>query len=130
MHEFVLAQQLIDEVILSLNGHSNANVVTVNIGFGPFTHATFDRIEFWWNTLVPDTPLKETKLVKNELEGKLYCPSCNQEFSITELPDYQYDEYLEIFACPECGSYQTKILEGTDIIILNIEISTTSNIVQ
>ena len=129
MHEFVLTQQLIDEVIFSLKDHSNAKVVTVNIGFGPFTHATFDRIEFWWNSLVPNTLLEGTKLVKHQLEGKLYCPSCNQEFSITELSDHQYDDF-EIFACPKCGSYQTKILEGTDIIILNIEISTTTNIIQ
>lgn len=122
MHEFVLTQSIIDEVNLSLKDHQNTRLVSINLGFGPFTHATFDRIEFWWNTLVEDSPLKGGKIIKTPLEGKLYCPSCDQEFVIKERDQYEFDEYLEIFACPQCNSYQTKILDGTDIIILNIEI--------
>ena len=122
MHEFVLTQSIIDEVITSLQDHQNTHLISVNLGFGPFTHATFDRIEFWWNTLIVGTSLEDGKIIKTPLDGKLFCPSCDQEFIIKDRDQFQFDEYLDIFSCPQCNSYQTKILEGTDIIILNIEI--------
>ena len=124
MHEFVLTQTLIEEVQFAMQSHTSEKISVVNIGFGPFTHATFDRIEFWWNTLIQNSPLDGVKLVKHSLEGKLYCPQCDQEFIIRDVKDHQYDEYLEIFSCPKCASYQTKITEGTEILILNLELVT------
>lgn len=128
MHEFVLAQNLIDEVKFALNNHESSKLVKVVVGFGPFTHATFDRVEFWWNTLLTGTNLEGAQLIKQELDGKLFCPNCNKEFLIKEKSLQQYDEYLELFSCPECNSFQTKIIEGTDIILLHLEIKVIENI--
>ena len=127
MHEYYLAQCLIEEVESSLTSQKideqrTNKVVKVIVGFGPFTHATFDRIEFWWNNLLKGTLLEGTTLVRQQLKGKLFCPDCNEEFLVTETNETQYDEYLELFACPECNSCQTKVIEGTDILLLNIEI--------
>ena len=102
MHEYFLAQCLIEEVESSLisqkiNEQKTNKAVKVIVGFGPFTHATFDRIEFWWDNLLRGTSLEGVSLVKKQLKGKIFCPDCNEEFVIAETNETQYDEYLELF---------------------------------
>ena len=126
MHEFFLTQCLIEEVEFALNSQQANDQITnrvtkVAVGFGPFTHASFDSIKFWWNTSLEGTSLEGALLVKEQVDGKLFCPNCNKEFIIKESNNQDYNEYLELFACPECNSCQTQIKEGTDILLLNIE---------
>ena len=61
-------------------------------------------------------------LKKKEIEGKLYCDDCRKEYSISKTKIENFYSSQEIFLCPECKSYKTRIVSGIEIIILSLEV--------
>ncbi len=127
MHEYTLTSNIIEEIIRALQAEDNCKVINVTLGFGPFTHGSFESIQFWWEVLSKDTIAEGSKLVYKPLDGELYCPSCDEVIRASH--EHSIDEYLQIFACPKCHSLQTEIKSGEEIIIIDVEIIQ-PNIVQ
>ena len=122
MHEYAITSLIIEE-ILNLNEIKEVTKITkVTLGFGPFSHATFDRIQFWWEYLTEDTIFYGSELIYQEIPGELYCPNCKKNSLIKNRNSIDADDTLLLFACPYCQSLQTEIKSGTDITIINIEV--------
>jgi hydrogenase nickel incorporation protein HypA/HybF len=122
MHEYALTSSIVDTITNSDEIKGAKLITKVVLGFGPFSHATPDRIQFWWEALSEDTIANGSTLIFEELEGSLYCPNCKKSSIIKNRDMIHADEGLEIFACPNCQSLQTQIESGTEIVILRIEI--------
>jgi hydrogenase nickel incorporation protein HypA/HybF len=122
MHEFTLTNLIVEEILQVNDLQPSSRIKKVNLGLGPFSHATFDRIKFWWEILTKDTIAEGSELIKNELPGKLFCPNCQTESIVKKSNSIEADEALKLFTCPNCQSLQTEIKSGTDITILDLEI--------
>jgi hydrogenase nickel incorporation protein HypA/HybF len=122
MHEFTLTTNIVEEVITALANEGNCKVIDVTLGFGPFTHGTFESIKFWWDILSKDTILEGSKLIFNSLPGELYCPACETIIEVRNVDKIENDGFLEIFSCPKCRSLQTEIKTGNEIIIIDVQI--------
>ena len=123
MHEYTITSNIIEEIIHALQAEGNCKVVAVTLGFGPFTHGSFDSILFWWDVLSKDTIAEGSKLHYKSLDGELFCPTCDEIIKVSQANNYPKDEYLQIFVCPKCQSLQTEIKSGEEIIIIDVEIT-------
>lgn len=121
MHEYALTTAIIEQLLEEIDFNNLETIVSVSLGFGPFSHSSTDSIEFWWEILTENTILEGSNLIFKDLAGKLFCPSCDQEFEIVNNKETHVEESLNIYACPLCSSLQTEIKSCTDITILSYE---------
>ena len=123
MHEFSITSLIIEEIVNSTEIQQTSKIKQVTIGLGPFTHATFDRIQWWWDNLTESySSLKGTELVKQDLSGVLYCEHCNIKSIIENDKVLLCDTLLDLYSCPKCQSLQTKIISGEEIKIISVEV--------
>lgn len=118
MHEFGITQMLVENVVKQAEEHNASKVIQVEIEIGEFTFVNFEQIEFCYSTLIPETILKDSKLLLTLKKGTVECESCGYTGPVNTINE---DESLHSFGllsftCPDCDSY-TKIIDGKDFVI-------------
>ncbi len=123
MHEFSLAQS-VHETIISIATQRNAKEIKrIILKFGSFALVQEDQFRFCFDIIKKDSPVT----LKSELEiiwipGELRCFECKFQGKITSIPS-ENNELAPIFECPECKSYSTEIISGTETFIDSIIIT-------
>ena len=69
-------------------------------------------VEEVYPAVVMDTKYKDTKLVINVVPGLAECDDCDEIFNVIENEGY----------CPNCGSFEKKVLSGEDFSIKEIHV--------
>jgi hydrogenase nickel incorporation protein HypA/HybF len=110
MHEFALAQDIIETIDRSVTGNLS-NIKAINIEVGEFSGVVIESLEFGLNIVLQDENYSDVKINISKVPAVAVCECKNQ---------YQVKEILE--ACPKCQSYNRKITTGTDVIIKSVEI--------
>lgn len=112
MHELGVVFHCIEEVneIAKKNNVSRINSVTVQIG--TVSAVIPELFEDCWNWAVKkETILKDALIHIEKINAITHCEDC--------LKDYNTIIYGK--KCPHCGSDNTYLLQGNEIIIKNIE---------
>jgi hydrogenase nickel incorporation protein HypA/HybF len=113
MHELSIAQEILRIVDQYLPNPTPDSVKYVKIKVGKLANILNDSLSFCYDALTENTPLAGSKLQITELPIKILCVSCNKESEI-EPP---------VFACPDCGNNQLKIISGTELQVDEIELN-------
>lgn len=122
MFEASYTQTLFENLLIILSRNKYPDVKKINLGFGPFApRVDFDKMSIAWENMTNETFLEECILHKKYIEGSYFCETCEKEYTVSKN-NLNDESYQELFVCPECNSYKTKIISGTDIIILSIEV--------
>lgn len=122
MHEFSLAQSVFDTVLTIAQEHKVDDVKTVILKFGVFALIQEDQFRFCFDLLKVDSELtKSLELKIVWTPGELKCSNCNFEGKITDNPQ-EHTELAPIFQCPDCKSFNTEIISGTETIIDSLEV--------
>ncbi len=110
MHEFALAQDIIETIDRSVSG-SLSKITAIYIEVGEFSGVVIESLEFGLNVVLQDKNLADAKVNISMVPAAAECECQNR---------YRVKDILE--ACPKCHSYNRKIISGTDVIIKSVEI--------
>lgn len=123
MFEYGFAQALLDQIIGILIKNNFPKLKSVMLGIGPFSKGNFENIKQCWYELTIDSSFEDVYLNKKDIEGKIKCQDCDTESIIQETnPDESYADQ-EVIICPNCNSFRTNIISGTEIYIVNLEVN-------
>jgi hydrogenase nickel incorporation protein HypA/HybF len=112
MHELSVAQEILRIVHQYVPDPKPNTLKSVKVSIGKLSNVLKDSLTFCFDAITSDTPLKGTRLDIIELPVKIQCASCNEVAEIDE----------PVFACPNCGNNQIKVISGTELKVDEIEL--------
>jgi hydrogenase nickel incorporation protein HypA/HybF len=112
MHELSLAQNIIEIVQDIIKDRNGAEVTEVGVDIGELVAVIPESLEFCYDTLVEETPLKGSRLKINIIPLIGICKSCQKEFHIEHMA----------FTCPHCKSPSITVNQGQELKISYLEV--------
>ncbi len=112
MHEFSLAQDIVNIVHESVPGGQLAAVRSIRVDIGRMAGVVADSLEFCFQALVAETPLRQACLELRTIPLRLACADCRETL---ECPD-------DVFACPACGGRRTTVVTGMELRVAAVEL--------
>jgi hydrogenase nickel incorporation protein HypA/HybF len=111
MHEFGLAQDIIDTISRNVGGDLS-KLIIIHLEVGEFAGIVADSLEFGLQIILQERNLSDVKIDISNVPAFAVC-ECNNEYRIKDI--------LE--SCPVCHSYNRSLSSGKDVIIKSIELS-------
>ena len=105
MHEFSIAQHIIDIALQSAKHHHADQIVSVEVEIGRAAGVVVDALKFAWESSIKDTPLQDAALVIKTVPIVAVCKSCRKQYNPVELFDI----------CPQCAEINPEILQGKEM---------------
>lgn len=112
MHELSIARNIIQIVNSSVERDKLGLVDKIYLKFGLLSNILTDSLNFSYNSIIENTPLKNSNLVIEILPIKIQCKDCNE---ITITSDF-------VFSCPFCKSNSISVIAGDELIISSIHL--------
>lgn len=105
MHEMSLVAGLVEAVANNARSKGIGRVSKVRLLVGEFTAAFPDALKLAFANLTRNSVLEWAELEIKEIPLLLKCGRCRHAFHPGDI----------IFACPSCGSPDTRIIEGREL---------------
>lgn len=112
MHEFSIAQtivELADEVAIKEQADS---IKSINIEVGALSGVVLDALEFAMEMTIKNTKLEYAKINYLIKAGKANCTECNFQFETDNL----------LSLCPKCNRACLKIIDGKQLRIKSLTV--------
>ncbi len=110
MHEFSIAQNILDTVYQNIDKNDIVSRIIVEIG--SFSGIDKGSLEFCFGVIKAETSLKRSRISVNIVDTVAKCKNCGNMYTVN---DY-------FFICPECDSTEAEIVRGDKIILKSIEV--------
>lgn len=111
MHEFSLAEGVLEIVLDTARDNSLTSVADVRLDVGKLSGVSIDAVRFAWEFLSNEHDLtKGAQLSVNEPPGRGLCQHCGFDGPI--------DNYLRI--CPSCGGGGLRFTSGEEFTVTGI----------
>jgi Zn finger protein HypA/HybF involved in hydrogenase expression len=110
MHEYTLAQELLD---LVLEQAGSRRIVQVNVWIGPFSEEREESIHFFWKDLAKGSPGDGAMLHFDPIPPSMKCLDCSGAFL--------YDDEESGCLCEFCYGCHMDLLNGQEIQLKSIE---------
>ena len=123
MHEFSVTQQIVRTVLDEAQKHNAKRVTSVHLIIGKLTFLGLEQIRFSYRLLAKGTILERSKLVIEEKEPTVRCPTCGYEGPAKYLDDPAFHFGIPTLTCPKCAN-QVTIASGRECTIKDIGIVT------
>lgn len=114
MHELAVTQGLINMAKDTITRYHATKLTQMNIVMGELSTYIPECVQEYFALLAEETPAAECKLVFRTVKAKAHCNDCGHEFRPGPVN----------YACPNCKSLNTEIIEGKELYIENMEIET------
>lgn len=112
MHELSIAQSIVDIIGQYVSAEQRHCVRSVKVRIGDLAGVVPDSLVFCFSAVTGNTPLASAVLDIDHVPYRLSCASCGRE-STTEPG---------LALCPACGSTRTRILSGTELQVVTIDL--------
>ncbi len=112
MHEFAIAQTLIDTAV-ALLPEETSQVTRLHVQLGALAGVSKDELLFGFEVTAPQTPCEGAYLEIEEVPAVVHCPQCGVNFAVADADD---------LLCPTCGTPSVLVIQGKELIISSIEI--------
>ena len=113
MHELSIALEILDIVEREAVKHGAAVVKQVNLRIGDLSGVETESLAFSFEAVKGEKELtREAVLNIERLPVRIWCNPCEREF----------DSAGPLVMCPRCESFDTKLLQGEEMEIEDIEI--------
>ena len=113
MHELSIAHGIVDIIRQYVQPPELRRVRSVRLKVGDQSGVVVDSLEFSYAAITADSDLKGSRLDIDRIPFVVECRSCGKR-SETERG---------IVVCPECGKTETRVVSGTELHVLDIEIA-------
>lgn len=111
MHEFSVAQALMEIVVQEADRNQVRQVLKVGVKLGAFSHVSPQALEFCFDTIKPGTVADKAELLVERLPLRGRCPKCGMESPMLEPMD----------PCPGCGFERLEITQGRELYVAYLE---------
>jgi len=112
MHELSIAESIVNGVLKEMEIRNISRVIAVGVKIGALSDIVPESLQFGYETLIPDTPLKGSELHIEMVPITAYCDNCQRSFQIDNF----------IFVCPDCFSSRLELKQGNELQMAYIEI--------
>jgi hydrogenase nickel incorporation protein HypA/HybF len=112
MHEMSVAQNILEIVRQYVPAERSSAVTSVRVRLGSLSGVVADSLDFCFTALVADTPLERARLDIEHVPTLCECGDCGARFE-PEAP---------IFLCPGCGGGRVRLISGTDLQVVHVEL--------
>ncbi len=113
MHELSLCQALLDQVTALAQPHGAKTVTQITVRIGPLSGIVPELLEQSFLFARESTLAAEAILTLETSSIRIYCQDCAQESSATP----------QKLICPLCGSLNTQLVSGDELLLVNFEIT-------
>lgn len=110
MHEFALAQNILEIVDDSLKKNGATKADEVHLEVGTLSGVEISALEMALESLKPGSVMENTGVKMIIVKAKAVCRNCKKEY---------YPEDL-FSPCPECSSYGPDIISGKELLVKSI----------
>lgn len=110
MHEWSLAQNLLQQVEELRRQHGAARVTTVRVEVGDLAGVEAECLHSAFTWAAEEGPAKGANLELQRVPVTGHCANCQHTFS---LPSFH-------FVCIQCGSKQIRIVAGEDLVLKEV----------
>jgi len=112
MHEMSVAESILDVVFDHVPENRRVDVTSVRVRAGSLSGIIVESLELCFEALVAGTPLERARLDVEWVPTVCACGDCSHEFEPAGM----------IFLCPSCGSGQTRLVTGSDLQVVHVEL--------
>lgn len=114
MHEFSLVRSVVEICEEQMRSRQDKYIRQIELEIGTLSGVEMEAFEFAWEIAVAGTVLENSQKKILKTEAKAHCKKCNSTHVINEVFD----------PCPQCGEYLTEIIEGKELRVKNLTLST------
>jgi len=118
LHELSIMSQVIQSVLGEAGKRNAAYVKEITLEVGELTFLGTDQLEFGFEALKGEGPLRNAKLVIVERKAEIDCP-CGYRGGVDYSRTPLFHQIFPVIECPECGGVPS-ITGGRDCIVRNI----------
>lgn len=112
MHEYSIVQNLIDLCEQNAEANNATKVCKVVVGIGEMSSVEPQLLKTAFDTFKFETVAADAILEIQRISLKAECFECKADFVPT----------VSNFLCPKCGSADTKLVSGDELLLLSLEI--------
>jgi hydrogenase nickel incorporation protein HypA/HybF len=112
MHELSIAMSIVD-MAQEEAARRHVQVSAVHLRLGPLSGVVKEALLSSYEMACFDTPLKNSRLIIEEVPIVVYCAKCKKERT---LPSMQW------FCCPECETPTPDVLHGKELEVVALEV--------
>ena len=112
MHELAIAEGIVDIIHQYVPENDCTTVRTVKLRLGTFAGVVSDSLDFCFGAITAGTPLAGATLDIEHIPFTVECSTC-KEISTNDAGT---------MLCPACGGSETRVLSGTEMNVLEIEL--------
>lgn len=113
MHEMSIAQQIVEIIHQYVPLEDRGRVRSVRVRVGEAAGVVPDSLEFCFSAITIESNLVESRMKIEQVPFVLDCNACSKQSASTP----------GLAVCPLCGSFETRILSGTELNVVDIEIA-------
>jgi len=111
MHEMSIVKGIIAIAETEAKKAKVKKFSAINLEIGILSGIEYDALDFVWEIAVQNSVLENAKKSVHKVLAKAQCNTCNTTYAIKFFHD----------ACPKCGSFEKKILQGKELRIKSLE---------
>lgn len=121
MHEFSLAQSIVETVLQAAREHGALAVEEVNLEVGEVALVNMEQLQWHIRMLTQATTADGARLNWKIVPASILCLECGYQGLVghKELDPLSHFE-IPVFQCPACESPSTKILSGRELRVVDI----------
>jgi hydrogenase nickel incorporation protein HypA/HybF len=114
MHELSIAISMIEMASAQAARLGGAQIEAIHLRLGPLAGVVKEALLFSYEIACQDTPLAGSRLVIEEAPVIIFCHQCQRQEPLLSL---------ENFACPQCHTPSSDIIQGRELEIIALEIA-------
>jgi hydrogenase nickel incorporation protein HypA/HybF len=115
MHELSLAQNILEIVEQHVPREQGQSIKSIKLKVGESSGVVPESLEFCFSAITAETDLNGALLIIERVPFMISCRKCRKTFN----------SELGLNMCPECGCFETEIISGTEMQIVEIELNET-----
>lgn len=113
MHELSIARDILEIVYQYVTPEQMNAVRSVRLKVGKLSGIVPESLEFCFSAIVSDTPLARANLEIERIPTRADCPDCGNSFLIDD----------PVFSCSRCGGTAIRVVSGTELRVVEIELA-------
>lgn len=120
MHELSIVLSIVDAAEEQARKYGASGVERIDLEIGTLAGIEPDALAFAWEAGLPGTILANAERHIHFIQARARCMDCRHEFDVLHLYE----------ACPHCGNYFTELLQGQELKIKSLTLTTTEEVIS
>ncbi len=113
MHELSIAMSILELADEEAERRGGVAIAAIHLKIGPLSGVVKEALLSAYELAVEQTPLRECRLILEEVPIAVHCSSCNAERAVRSL---------QSFTCAECGTPASQIIRGRELQVTALEL--------